>query len=660
MCSVIVQCARKATLIENGATARSPIAGRLRIIVGLCSLAVALALAAGATPAGAVVAKIGGHGYGITPLNGADEAKLVAAYEAQHAAAHSAGPLAHRYDVGPSGGTQLTNVVGGPVMHSVTTHVIYWDPNKEFTSTSKDIVDGFFGDVAHDSGLPTNVFAVAGQYTDATGHAAYSSTATTPRTDGEKYPTGKCTAPVGGDPGPPYTECMVDEQLQEELTRFIKAEELPVGPTQLYFLLLPHKVATCFEEEAEVAPGVFAQICSNNFFCAYHGYIEPGTASEIIYADIPFSLLDSTFAKGCQDDGHEANLQQPNPDNAGGEDSETRFADVALKYMSHEAIEAITDPLVNFDTAWVDEEGLEIGDKCNGVTADKEKDGVGYDASSFLPVLGGSVGGDNLFNQSINGGSYYLQSEWDDAAQACLMSPLPLSGAAFSPSSAIAGAPVIFNGSAIDPYGAFEPTWIFGDGGSGSGTSPSHTYPAPGEYTVTMTPKDGLTDSTASTVSHTITVASPPAPPPVPTTTAKAAAVPDGSFPNPHAVFHSRTGAITFTTSVLDPGTLSWLATFQNGKFGAFASASKCKTGFVRLGGKCRPAKIVFARASKLVGTPGSLSVTLKPSASALKALKNALKRRKGLPVTVVFLFKSSLGGSPVSHSQSLAVKLKG
>ena len=32
-------------------------------------------------------------------------------------------------------------------MHSVTTHVIYWDPNKEFTSTTKGIVDGFFANV---------------------------------------------------------------------------------------------------------------------------------------------------------------------------------------------------------------------------------------------------------------------------------------------------------------------------------------------------------------------------------------------------------------------------------------------------------------------------------------------------------------------------------
>jgi len=651
---------------------RSLSARRSRVIVALCSFTVALALAAGATPAGAVVAKIGGHGYGITPINGAAQANLVAAYEAQHAAGLSAGPLAQRFDVGPGGGTQLVNLEDGPVMHSVTTHVIYWDPNNEFTSTTKGIVDGFFGNVAHDSGLPTNVFAVAGQYTDPTGHAAYSSTSTAPQTDSEEYPAGECTAPNGAfaDPGPQYTECMVDQQLQEELSRFITAEGLPVGPTQLYFLLLPHKVATCFEELVNIE-GEIEQACSNNLFCAYHSYIEPGTANEIIYADIPFSLLDSGHAKDCQDDGRAA-IQQPNPDNAGEENTKTRFADVALKYISHEYIEAVTDPLVNEETAWVDAHGLEIGDKCNGVHG--PANGIGKDPSSFLPELGGAEGA--RFNQAINTGSYYLQSEWDNGGKACLMKPVPLGSAAFAlTTSASTGSPVGFHGTATDPYGAFEPTWTFGDGGIGVGASPSHTYAAPGEYTVTMTPKDALTDSTAAGVSHTITVA-PPAPPapvpptpvpptPVPVTTQTTGSsttvtvAPSSAFATAHAAMNARSGALTFTTSVADPGTFSWVATFQNGKFGAFASASKCKTGFVKLAGKCLPAKIAFAKGSKLVGAPGSVSVTLKPSASALKALKKARRQKKGLPVTIVFSFKSSLGGSAVSHTQSVTVRLE-
>jgi hypothetical protein len=387
----------------NGGNLRSHGVRRSRAVLAFSMLVVALVSAAYVAPAGAVVAKIGGHGYGITPLNGTAEAGLRSTYQPRRASGREANPFTQRFDVAPSGGSELFNAENGPVMHSATTHVIYWDPNKEFTLATQGIVNGFFANVAHDSGLPNNVFAIAGQYTDTAGHAAYISTSAESRIDTEKYPPSECAAPKGvfADTETAYPECMFDEQLQTELSRFVTAEKLPVGPTQLYFLLLPHKVATCLEELVEFEPGKIEQACSNNVFCAYHSFIEPGTASEIIYADIPFSLLDGA-AKGCQDDGHSA-IQQPNPDNAGGKNTETRFADVALKYISHEYIEATTDPLVGEDTAWVDENGLEIGDKCNGVHG--PSNGIGRDPNSFLPTLGGTARGEYLFIQSINTGS---------------------------------------------------------------------------------------------------------------------------------------------------------------------------------------------------------------------------------------------------------------
>ena len=658
--------ARMPTLTYNGGIVRSLGARRSRVIIGLCSFVSALLLAMGATPAGAVVAKIGGHGYGIAPMNSAAKESLVGAYRAQHSAAARGG--AHAFDEAPFGGSLLESE-GGPVMHSATTHVIYWDPpTSQFTATTKTIVENFFTDVAHDSGLPTNVFPIAGQYTDSTGNAAYSSTFGGALVDTHAYPTtGNCTTPNEVDKGP-YATCLFDKQLQEELSTVISENGLPKGPTQLYFVLLPHNVATCLPETIGGK-----QVCSNNFYCAYHSYISPGTANEIIYADIPFSLLDTSFAKGCQSDGNSA-IQLPNNDK-GTSNTETRFADVALKYISHEFTEAVTDPLVNFDTAWVDAEGLENGDKCNGIPFTPEEEGEpGFDKHAFTPTLGGSALAGTLFNQAINTGHYYLQSEWDNAGKACLMKPLALTGAAFVlTTSATAGSPVGFHGSATDPYKAFEPTWIFGDGGTGTGASPSHTYAAPGEYTVTMTPKDALTGSTATAVTHLITVAQTPSPTPVvptsvppvqtttttTTTTTTSTAAPNSAFPTARAAMNAKTGVLTFTTTVGNPGTLGWLATFQNGKFGAFSSASKCKSGLIRLRGRCRPAKIVFAKGSKAVGAAGSVSVTLKPSASGLKALKTALRHKKGVPVTIVFSFKSSLGGSAVSHTQSVMVKLK-
>jgi PKD repeat protein len=829
---------------QNGGTVRALHAARSRIVVGLLSLSAAIALSAGASPAGAVVAKLGGHGYGIAPRNGAAEASLVSAFRAERSS-HHARARAGGFDEAPFGGSELESE-GGPVMHSVVTHVVYWDPpTSQFTSTTKGIVNGFFSDVGHDSGLPTNVFAIAGQYTDSTGNAAYSSTATTPLLDSHAYPTsGNCTVPNEADKGP-FATCLFDEQLQVELKSFIEEEELPTGPTQLYFMLLPHNVATCLPETIGGK-----QVCSNNFFCAYHSFIEPGTANEIIYADIPFSLLDTSFAKGCQADGNSA-IQLPNGDK-GTSNTETRFADVALKYISHEYIEAVTDPLVNFDTAWVDVEGLEIGDKCNGIPFTPEEEGEpGFDKNAFTPTLGGTAGAGTLFNQAIDGGSFYLQSEWDNAAEACLMKPLALSSASFTtaPTSGLVGSAVSFKGVATDPYAGLGFTWRFGDGTEGTGASPAHTYAAPGSYEVTMTPKDALTGSTATPVVHTVVIndvptasftvspnpategepvgfdgeaskdedgaivayawkfgdgatgsgakpthvyaggtytvtltvtdsgeqtatttrsltvhgaptavtgqassvgqtaaqlnasvnpngnatacsfqygptvsygsSAPCAPSPGSGTSAVATSAaitglspgttyhfrvvaespsgtragadeafatqatpstmtpptnqptvslppvlippptPTSAFASPHVAVNVKTGALTLTTSVTDPGALRWLATFPNGKFGAFASSSRCKTGTIRLAGKCRPAKIVFAKGSKAVAGAGAVSFTLKPSASAAKALKNALRKGRGVPVSVALTFQSSRGGSPVTHVLSLTVKLK-
>jgi PKD domain-containing protein len=558
----------------------------------------------------------------------------------------------------PGGGSDV-RYHGGPVMHSNNTHVVYWDPEAEFTGTTESIVDRFFGDVAHDNGLPSNIFAVDAQYQDGSGNSAYKATFAGALTDIDKYPVSGCTPAVTeSDAGPPYTHCLTDEQLQSELLSFIGKEKLPKGPEQLYFMLLPHKVVTCFEEEGEV--------CSNNEFCAYHSVISPGAAGEVIYADVPFSLLDTEefeggmiHAKGCQADGNEV-IQAPNGD-AAGTNATTRFADVAIKYISHEYSEAITDPLVGFDTAWVDEEGLEIADKCNAVPFGPGEVGEpGFDFHAFTPTLGGSATAGTLFNQSIDGGSYYLQSEWDNAAKACRMEPLSLGGGSFVPPSATVGAPASFIASATDAYGALEPTWSFGDGASATGVSVQHTYAAAGEFTVTMTPRDRLTNATGAAVSHAVVVGAAPVAAPVagvlPPPPAVTASIPHSTFAAATAVVNSKTGVVTLTTSVLDPGTLSFRATFANGRFGAFAS-SVCRKRRIKLARRCLPATIVYASGYKAFAAAGRVRVTLKPSASALKALRRALRQRRGLPVRVVLRFQSARGGTAFSRSQSLIVR---
>jgi hypothetical protein len=122
----------------------------------------------------------------------------------------------------------------------------------------------------------------------------------------------------------------------------------------------------------------------------------------------------------------------------------------------------------------------------------------------------------------------------------------------------------------------------------------------------------------------------------------------------------SRTGAVTFTVSVPDPGTFSWILTFRNGKFGVFSvSKTKCKTGQIRLSGNCRPVEIVFGKGGVAVAAMRNMSFTVKPSASATTALQSALKKGRGLPVTAYLTFQSAFGGNPVSYVASITLKLK-
>jgi len=145
---------------------------------------------------------------------------------------------------------------------------------------------------------------------------------------------------------------------------------------------------------------------------------------------------------------------------------------------------------------------------------------------------------------------------------------------------------------------------------------------------------------------------------PIPIPTPAPAPAPNSNFALPtSAIVNGKTGATTFRVTLADPGTLSWMLTFTNGKFGVFAASStKCPKGKVKLTGRCRPAQILFGKGSLRVFAPGAVTFTVKPSASASKALKKALKQKKELPVTVTITFQSARGGSAVSRSGAFTV----
>jgi hypothetical protein len=156
-----------------------------------------------------------------------------------------------------------------------------------------------------------------------------------------------------------------------------------------------------------------------------------------------------------------------------------------------------------------------------------------------------------------------------------------------------------------------------------------------------------------------ITVVPGPKPSPAPTPPPGAKPVAGTSaFTAGASSFMPTTGMVVLVETIINPGSFKWLLTVPNGKFGVFVSSRTCKAGFVRLRGRCGPPKIVFSTGSAAVPA-GVVIFKLRPTASALKVLTNAAKRNKGVRVTATFTFQSSRGGAPVSHTQSLVVKLK-
>jgi PKD repeat protein len=94
------------------------------------------------------------------------------------------------------------------------------------------------------------------------------------------------------------------------------------------------------------------------------------------------------------------------------------------------------------------------------------------------------------------------------AVQACATTCDPVANAAFTwtPASPYVGDVVTFNGSA-DGTTPITYAWTFGDGGTGSGQSVTHTYTIAGTYTVTMVATNACG---TQTVTHDITVQTAP------------------------------------------------------------------------------------------------------------------------------------------------------
>lgn len=362
---------------------------------------------------------------------------------------------------------------GGLVMRTNRTYALFWQssaapPSQQFSATYVGLINRFLADVAADSFKRSNRYSANNQYYDRSGHITYNSTYGGLLGDTQPYPTQTCA-----DPTRPLNPCLTDSQVQAELTRFLNANpSLPRGLGTVYIILTPPGVSSCDNSLGA---------CSFNTFCAYHS-----NTSDALYTNQPYP-----DTGGCDPSG-----QHPSFD---GSDATAKDADMQMSLVSHEHSEAITDPLGNAwfeDAPGTSEDGYENADKCQ---------------TSFGAPLGSTYPSqpDRQFNQQINGHTYWLQEEWSNLDGGCVQRSAnrsPTAAFSSSPNPGSTGQAVSFNGtqsSDVDgDIAAFN--WDFGDGTTGAGATPTHSYSNAGSYTVHLTVADG--ESATGTATALVTV----------------------------------------------------------------------------------------------------------------------------------------------------------
>ncbi len=347
---------------------------------------------------------------------------------------------------------------GGPVMPANTNYLVYWRPatGPAYPPDYQPGINRYFADVAHDSGMPTNVDSVGAQLNDTLGSFAnYQSSFGGALTDTDPYPQSGCQSAI---------ICLTDAQIQAELASFMSANHLPADLSHEYFLLTPPGVESCFDA---TSTSCSANAFPNPGYCAYHGY--SNTSPGFVYAVDPYVVGNYSCDPG----------QHPNGTTSDG---------ALLGGLSHEHVESVTDPVPFSATAWTDwatgqNTGYEIGDKCEW-------------GPQFGNRLGTAPNG-SPYNQVINGHFYYYQEEWSNQTHRC-MQRLSFAGApplAHFSSMPGSGTTMIFNASGSTARGGIARyAWQFHDDGNPGAsqqqtTRPTvtHTFPGPGYYPVALT-----------------------------------------------------------------------------------------------------------------------------------------------------------------------------
>jgi hypothetical protein len=438
---------------------------------------------------------------------------------------------------------------GGPVMPSNTDYLIFWSPSgfaRYGPGSPPQYVSGleqYFQDLAHDSGGHQNTDSVSAQYNDLTGAlSAYSVTFGGALLDTDPYPPNQC--PVNS----PVTACLTDIQLQHELERVVAAHRLRADLTHEYFLLMPPRVETCINNNASAKPaygGCSAGEVPGNLgdMCAYHS--NTSLSPMLIYAIDPYV----SGVPGCDDgnhpngpsDGalegglsheHNESITDPLPNDAWTQGAGSRqgaeggdlcdgIMGPALGLASNGAA---YNQVINGHLYWYQEEWSNQSHTClqrftlsgQAPTAKFRISSASNLTMSFDATGSAATGGVAEYVWQFNDafGAQTVQKAGATITHAFPAAGIysigltvyghdgtstgtgaivttgqssPTQGFTFAPSLPAAGQNVAFSGlTAISRKPVQTYLWEFGDGTTGSGAHPTHSYPSAGTYTVTL------------------------------------------------------------------------------------------------------------------------------------------------------------------------------
>jgi len=305
-----------------------------RFVRFLTPFAFLLAIAASAFPAASVSA-----------------ASTAAPHHAIHLMpTHQLGTHSNATKPAVSGSGDLT-YNGGPVQHSPRTYVVFWGSSWKNSggalNSVGNVVDKYFRDVGSTSfeNILTQYYDGGGRVQNSQAYGGYWIDSATP---GYDYSCGGRT--------------VQDSAIQNEVNHAIASKGWPRDSANaIYYVYTP---SGYYVNDGSGS-------CSEQQFCAYHGY----STSSLAYAAMAYPLSLS----GCGVPSY------PNGSAQG---------DSLVSVTSHEQAEAITDPQLN---AWYDAAGYEIGDKC------------AWDFSRGYTHLN-------------NGGTFEIQTEYSNASHSCVNS----------------------------------------------------------------------------------------------------------------------------------------------------------------------------------------------------------------------------------------------